>query len=194
MTSKEIAESLKNQNKSAIMFLQAGQYEQAYIAFGNYLKDLVDYQFYDHAAKTRVNMANTLLLMKKYPEALECLRASLDFFVQKKDYDSLNENRILEGNLYMAMDKFDELKALSERMISSTKSDRLKDIASMFKIYAEKNNGKVTLDLINKAISFAERAKDNAVLKQILTLRVDYYEQKKQPLYAMMDRERIRAL
>ena len=88
----------------------------------------------------------------------------------------------------------DELKALSERMISSTKSDRLKAIASMFKIYAEKNNGKVTLDLINKAISFAERAKDNAVLKQILTLRVDYYEQKKQPLYAMMDRERIRAL
>ncbi len=194
MTPKEIAESLKNQNKNAILYLQAGQYEQAYIAFGNYLKDLVDYQFYDHAAKTRVNMANTLLLMKKYPEALECLQASLDFFAQKKDYESLNENRILEGNLYMAMDKFEELKALSERMISSTKSDRIKAIASMFKINVMKKDGLETLDFINKTIAYAERSRDNVVLKSALTLRMEYYMQRKQAVYASMDRERIRAL
>ena len=66
MTSEEIAKSLKEQNKDAVLLLQAGEYEKAYAAFGVYLNNLITYKLYDYAAKARINMANTLYIIA-YP-------------------------------------------------------------------------------------------------------------------------------
>lgn len=194
MTSEEIAKKIKNQNNEAILLLQSGQYEQAYIAFAAYLKTLLSFNFLDHAAKARVNMANTLYLMGRYKESLECLHTSMKHFESKKDIKSLSENQITEGNLYIKLQDFDKLEALSKQMLTTAKTDKHKAIASIFKIYAIKDKEKITLDLINKAVTFAERSKDKETLKQALSLRVDYFKKNKRSFYATIDRDRIASL
>lgn len=191
MTSDEVAEKLKSQNDDAIHYLQAGQYENAYAAFASYLKNLVDFEFYDHAAKARVNMANTLYVMGKFHESLECLKTSLDYFEKKRDYNSLNENRIVEGNLYIQLEDPHSLDVLSAKMMETAKCDRHRAMSCIFKIYATQKTGRVNLDMINRALTYAERAKDNAVLRQILEIRADFFEKNRKPLYATIDRDRI---
>lgn len=194
MTSEEIARSLKEQNKDAILLLQAGEYEKAYISFGIYLKKLVDYKLYDYAAKARINMANTLYIMGQYHEALECLKKSLKYFEEQKNFDSLNENRIIEGNLYLKLNELEKLKELSIKMLNSTKSDRITSIAYMFDIYSNAECNKTSIDIINKAITYAERSSDKNVLRQALCLRINYYEKNKKNVYAALDRDRIATL
>lgn len=194
MTNEEIAKSLKDMNKDAVLFLSSGDYEKAYKKFEEYLEKMMEYKFYDHAAKARVNMANTLYIMGRYKESLECLKSSLKYFEETKAVDLLNENRIVEGNLYLKLDETEKLIELSSKMIQSTRSDRIKSIAYMFGIYADEKKGKVSIDSINRAMSYAERSNDKSVLKQALNIRADYYEKINRPLYATLDRDRIKQL
>lgn len=194
MTPEEIAEKLKKQNDEAILLLYAGNYEKAYAAFALYLRDLVTLKLWKHAARARVNMANTLYLMGEYEKALSCLEMSLKFFQEEKDVVSLNENRVVEGNIYLKQGDCEKLCALSDLMYSSTQSDKIKAIANIFKTYAMRKLGNEKLDVVNKAVLFAERSKDNAVLKHSLLLRADYYERNNKQLYAVMDRNRVALL
>ena len=194
MNEEEIAKTLKGMNKEAVLFLSAGDYEKAYKKFEEYLEKMMEFKFYDHAAKARVNMANTLYIMGRYQESLDCLKSSLKYFEEKKAFDLLNENRIVEGNLYLKLNETEKLIELSRKMIKSTHDDRIMSIAYMFGIYADKKKGNVSIDLINRAMSYAERSNDKNVLKQALNLRADYYEKMNRPLYATLDRDRIKKL
>jgi len=194
MTDEEVAKALKDMNKDAVLFLRAGEFEKAYGKFEEYLNKVMEFKFYDHAAKARVNMANTLYVMGRYKESLECLSSSLKYFEEKKAVDLLNENRIVEGNLYLKLNETEKLIELSSKMIKSTHSDRIKSIAYMFGVYADEKKGKVSIDSINKAVSYAERSNDKNVLKQVLNLRAEYYEKTNRPLYATLDRDRIKKL
>ena len=194
MNEEEIAKKLKDMNKEAVLFLSAGDYEKAYKKFEEYLEKMMEFKFYDHAAKARVNMANTLYVMGRYKESLECLSSSLKYFEEKKAVGLLNENRIVEGNLYLKLNETEKLIELSRKMIKSTHDARIMSIAYMFGIYADEKKGNVSIDSINKAMSYAERSNDKMVLKQALSLRADYYEKTNRPLYATLDRDRIKKL
>ena len=141
-----------------------------------------------------MNMANTLYVMGLYDEALECLNDSLKYFEEKRNIDLLNENRIIEGNLYLKMNNLNKLKDLSVKMRQSTKNDKIMSFAYMFEVLAMEGTGPKVIDSINKAVAYAERSQDNAVLKQALCMRIDYYERNKKGIYAALDRDRIASL
>lgn len=196
MSAKLIAESLKQQNKDAIMALQGGDYAMAYKIFADSLELEVRYELYDHAAKTRINMANTLYVMKKYQEALTCLQGALDYFEEKQDTKTINENRILEGYIYLAMGDMDGLRTVSDKMLAQSKEERIRAMAYIFGVEAMKKSdskGKV-IDVINKGISAAERTKDAKILSLALRQRIEYYEASGKSIYATVDKERLKEL
>lgn len=196
MSAKTIAEELKQQNKDAVLALQAGELEWAYSIFVKSLQTEVSYGLLEHAAKTRVNMANILFLMKKYREAYECLKGALDYFEQNKDMELLNDNRILEGYLLLEMQELEELNKLVMKMLADSKNDLIHAYAYIFsaEVIKKSNNRAKSIDTITKAVTCAERAGDKKVLANALAIRAALYDEKGRSFYATIDRERIAKL
>ncbi|MBR1930517.1 MAG: hypothetical protein IJ833_03445 [Lachnospiraceae bacterium] len=193
MDGKKIADMLKQQNKDAIMALQGGAYETAYKIFTQVLRAEVALELYDYAARTRVNMANTLYLMGRGEEALTCVEEALVFFEEVKDVKALCENRILKCQLLLESDRREAMEEEAKRLLADCGEETLKGQAYLYLYEAvmAKHRTREALQMINKSIQCFERAHDTNNMARALQCRIRYYMKQGQMVYAMTDREKL---
>lgn len=196
MSEHVIADVLKQENKDAILLLQSGKYEEALVFFRHSYEIEKSLKLTKHAYETKINIANTLFLMKQYKEAYEELEEALEYIDAKRDSSNYYATKTFMGRMLLLQGCYEELAILCKEIMSLCKDDSVKGTAYLFQYEIEKHNqeNRKSIDALNKAVNCFERKRDYQNLKLALTVRADYYAKNRRADLAAVDRLRCEEL
>lgn len=196
MSENLIADVLKQENKDAILLLQAGKYEEALVVFRRSYETEKELKLDSHAARTQVNIANTLYLMKNYDNAVVEMEQACEYFSGNKEWQAYFDGRIFVARILLIQRKLDEAEKMADEVIRKCKDDSYKGMAYLFlyQIRMLKQQKSKILESVNKAVTCFERKKDIGNLVIALSARAEYYVANHRSDLAMMDKIRCREL
>ncbi len=191
-----IVNALMQYNKSAVLELSEGRYEQALEFFRLSLdleKELGLERYY---AQTLMNLANTCLLLKDADRGLAYVLEAVQTFARINCRSDYLRARLLEGFLYLNRKEDGRAQPVLEEVLRKADSDELKGEAYLllYRLYMQRQKLSQAQDSISRAISFLERSGAREKLLQALNARAAFFSRQNKERLAAMDQNRIQML
>lgn len=196
MSKNIIAETLLNYNKTAIMELTQGNYDNALEIFKKSYFIENQMKFDKEKAKTLINIANTEMLLNKPEKALESSEEALLIFKDLRCYEDYLQTLLLIGKVSFFLKDTKKTQKVFNELIKKSKTDEMKAEAyyNLYDMYIEeKNNFKAQVS-ITKSIEYFEKSKKDEKLKLALQKRADFFKGLNRNDLAWMDLNKIKSL
>ena len=156
-----IADTLLNYNKSGIMELTRGNYQEALHFFKRSYFVEKEMKLLKEQGKTLVNIANTEMLLNEPEEALKSSQEALDIFNHLHANKEYISTLLFMGTIYLFLKDIKKGENLLHEVIRKSTSDDIKGEAyySLHHIYIENKNNYKAQDSITRSIQYFERNK-----------------------------------
>lgn len=195
MSSEAIAESLRILDKRAAAAALKGDTETMLNAFLA-MKDIESQLKLDgHCAKTCMNVANTLIMMKRLDEALSASKEAAEAFARCRDRKGEAKANLLSGNILAMNSDFVGAKRIAEKESGSSDWTTKGEAHMLFyRIYALEGSREKAQDHIGRAIRCFDASGGGDSIKIALKERARFYASISRPDLAAVDEARVRGM
>lgn len=193
MSIKLIAETLKDDNKNAILALQNGDYDTALSYFAR-SRDIEQKLNLDvNMARTDVNISNIFYLKNKIGEAHAVLSEALELFEKNSKTEEYDKAKYLQAQFYVKEQKFHDAEVNIRNILMKNTEQSLKADAYvlLFSLVSKKEPTYKVLDYLKKASDIFLKLKDKKKLAYCIELKAKYYESINRKDLAFIERSRL---
>ncbi len=195
MSSKLIAETMKDLNKKAVLSIANKNYEEASNFFKQAYKIANELNLDRAKHENIVNIVNTEIMREHYDEALEILDIGMEDVHSKKNLEFYHRMLFLKSFIKAKTGDIDFALTNLKKILVKTKNEVLRGEISLliFQIYADSNNRKAD-EFIKKAIQSYEKLNDKTRVIDCLQRRIAYYHKIGKRNLVVYDEQKIKSL